>query len=135
MTSSWSTSHTLHYAEDDEDAALERRHSAEIASSIHTEGMTPRSRRQASEDKDVMRAALLDGQVLTVTLTLTSYRTLTLTLTLTRCASRRTAGGQTAGSTSGTITSSSLSSSHTLRTRTLVGDASWCCSTRSRLPD
>ena len=63
MASTWSTSHTLHYAEDDEDAALERRHSAEIASSIHTEGMTPRSRRQASEDKDVMRAALLDGQV------------------------------------------------------------------------
>ena len=43
---------------------MQRRHSAEIAASIHTEGMTPRSRRLATwEDDDIMRDALLGGQV------------------------------------------------------------------------
>ena len=61
MPQTWSTSHTLNYAEDDQ---MQRRHSAEIAASIHTEGMTPRSRRLATwEDDDIMRDALLGGQV------------------------------------------------------------------------
>ena len=48
------------YVEDDQ---LERRDSAEIASSIHTEGMTPRSRRLATSSDDEMRNALLSGQM------------------------------------------------------------------------
>jgi len=48
------------YVEDDR---LERRDSADIASSIHTEGMTPRSRRLATSSDDEMRSALLSGQV------------------------------------------------------------------------
>ena len=56
----WSTSHTLNYAEDDQ---MLRRHSADLAASIHTEGMTPRSRRLATTSDDITRAALLSGQV------------------------------------------------------------------------
>ena len=45
------------------DDQMERRDSAEIASSIHTEGMTPRSRRLATSSDDEMRNALLSGQM------------------------------------------------------------------------
>ena len=45
-----------------EDQVL-RQNSAEIASSIHAEAMTPRSRKLAREDDDLMRTALLSGQV------------------------------------------------------------------------